>query len=339
MLPDAGGEPIIKIGPLLPPYPERFDNIFDNPNERYNQFYRTQAQISFTIPSSARGKWSIAYGPGPTSQQDFPDLAFGFSVNHFVQLPDMRYDQSNGWWQLAAAPTLGGITSFEATMDILIDDEYADMQMVEEFYRNSLSWYYCYEPFDNKCNRHVDGCHAGHECTESYMDSYAMGGEVSKDGFGRPLFDQWMYPTFNPQSEICMGLRIGYQYWKNQDYAAQCIDIDECQQGSPCGPGLFCVNTPGSYECKPVMTCTCDGQMSQNGECQGQQTRECACPEKFDISYISGEPECIPIQCNCPANGVSSEGQNCPIEGAPDCASCDEGYYMFQPLLYHKGLK
>uniref|UniRef100_A0A1I7T9J8 Kunitz/Bovine pancreatic trypsin inhibitor domain protein n=1 Tax=Caenorhabditis tropicalis TaxID=1561998 RepID=A0A1I7T9J8_9PELO len=60
-----------------------------------------------------------------------------------------------------------------------------------------------------------------------------------------------------------------------------CIDVNECDNGTVCGPNARCVNEIGSFQC------VCDAGFSTDGDCKiGQE----ACMDEFDVNLT--EEDC-----------------------------------------------
>lgn len=54
------------------------------------------------------------------------------------------------------------------------------------------------------------------------------------------------------------------------------VDINECAEGSPCQRNEQCINTHGSYRCRPLLTCGVGYQMNDMGsQCIGKSSLLC----------------------------------------------------------------
>ncbi|OQV25204.1 Fibrillin-1 [Hypsibius exemplaris] len=144
-----------------------------------------------------------------------------------------------------------------------------------------------------------------------------------------------------------------------------CVDIDECQQGNPCGDGKgTCINTLGSFQCRCLpgfnynpTTKTCDrvnecaetkaASLCLPGECQNTLgSHICVCPKGYqatnelapacvDINECTSNPNpCLPgrclntigsFYCVCPNGYTFTNGICADINECTDKTLCGSG--------------
>lgn len=124
-----------------------------------------------------------------------------------------------------------------------------------------------------------------------------------------------------------------------------CIDINECIEDNPCRQNERCINTLGSYRCRPLLTCNIGYEMNEEGtqcidvdecargihHCEGNQicsNRQgsyiCNCPQGYRLNV---QRQCEDInECESFYGRVCANNANCEnTEGSFRC-NCKEGF-------------
>lgn len=116
--------------------------------------------------------------------------------------------------------------------------------------------------------------------------------------------------------EVCLSsyciCRRGYA----QSDTGECLDVDECLLGNPCGINAVCRNLPGSYNCE----CPPTYQGNPYTSCQQCVDRKCDCqPPYFERNGECHLPDCQ--NCNTPAKCIE-------ITGGINYCACPIGFKM-----------
>ncbi|CAL4132805.1 unnamed protein product, partial [Meganyctiphanes norvegica] len=114
-------------------------------------------------------------------------------------------------------------------------------------------------------NRDTGQCEDDDECALGTANCEAAGPQwmcVNTDGSFRCRKRVCPSGQLMGQHGRCTNLTCSPGYRPSDKY---CIDINECEEGSPCESNNQCINNPGSYFCRPLLQCEVGYKMNELG--------------------------------------------------------------------------